>query len=530
MKKTLKLMANMLAIATFALVIISCNEDETDNTASAKGEVKSVKVEPTRLYLEVDAKQTLTVTLEPADASSDSIIWSSYNRDIATVRSTGGLTAEVTGVSIGTTVITIVTSNDKRATCEVTVSKTIPLVAITLSPDIDSLHLEPGETRDIIAIQGPANATNYRPAWTSSNPEAVIVEGGLITAVAMGKSTVTVTSGEISRSVEVVVTDPLSSITIEPGELLHLKEIGNTQQLTAVPVPEVSRNYNPVWTSTNPDVATVKDGLVTAVGLGTAVIIVTSGNIADSVDVKVTSAYLSDIIISPAAGTDVFISTGEEIQIDVTPLPETAENYVLTFNSNNPGVATVSNEGLIHGVSYGIATVTVSSGDIEKSITVLVNIVKYSTEGWTATSRNGNHNWQGDGGDVDGAGQPWCVLDGDKTTGWHSRVGAPLPQCMVVDMKSLKDIHRLVIWHVTDGLRYQWLYYKTIEIYLSNDPVAPDERQASWGEPVGVHNYTGGYDPVIINLTPNSQGQYLILYFPDSTNNTFISFGELDVY
>jgi uncharacterized protein YjdB len=526
MKKMLKLKASMLAIATLVLLVASCKDDENNETAPVAG-VKSLTVNPAKLYLEVDSTKKLTVTLEPADAPNESLIWSSYNRDIATVRSTGGLTAEVTGVSIGTTLITIVTSNDKRITCEVTVSKSVPLVAITVRPN-DSLHLEPGESRQLVATQGPANATNYNPVWTSSNPEVATVEDGLVAAVGAGEATVTVTSGNISKSIEVQVTDPLTSITIlqfSQGELLHLTEIGNTRQLTATPVPEKSRGYNPVWTSTDPNVATVEDGLVTAVGLGRAIIIVASGDISDSVNVRVTSAYLSDLQLEE----NISISTGEVRQINVAPVPETAENYVLNWTSDDPSVARVSDDGELTGVSAGITTITVTSGSIQKSVPVFVDVAKYSTAGWTIESRGGNYNWRGDGGDVDGAGQAWCVLDGDRSTGWHSALNQSLPQCLVVDMKASKSLHRVVIWHLPNGLQYNWLYYNTIEIYLSNSPVVPNERQDSWGAPIGVHNYTGGYDPVSIDLTPNSQGQYLIILFPDGNNGPYMSFAELDV-
>jgi hypothetical protein len=156
--------------------------------------------------------------------------------------------------------------------------------------------------------------------------------------------------------------------------------------------------------------------------------------------------------------------------------------------------------------------------------------IKYDKTGWTAESRGGNHNWSGDGGNTPDAGKPLCVLDGDRTTGWHSNTGNPLPQCLVVDMKSSKQIDYIEIWHLPNGLTKNWLYYKRIEIYLSNAPVTPDVYQASWGNPVGVHDYTGGYDPVTINFEPGSHGQYMILYFPDSRSNTYISFAELEVY
>jgi hypothetical protein len=73
------------------------------------------------------------------------------------------------------------------------------------------------------------------------------------------------------------------------------------------------------------------------------------------------------------------------------------------------------------------------------------------------------------------------------------------------------------------------IYYQTIEIYLSNNPVTAGERQEYWGDPVAVYEYYGG-NPIDIDLAANSQGQYIILYFPNSASDPYMSLAELDVY
>lgn len=51
-------------------------------------------------------------------------------------------------------------------------------------------------------------------------------------------------------------------------------------------------------------------------------------------------------------------------QIEVTVSPENATNKEVTFTSDNTGVATISNTGLIHAVTPGIANITVASVDV----------------------------------------------------------------------------------------------------------------------------------------------------------------------
>jgi uncharacterized protein YjdB len=532
MKNILKLMTGMLAIATFALITVSC--EETEKTGSPDAGINSITVAPGSLYLEVDATGILTATLSPDDAITDSLTWSTYNKDIATVSVSGPRTAVIKGVSIGTTIINVVTSNSKKAICEVTVSKTVPLLAITITPNDTLLHFEPGDIETLVATQGPANATNYRPVWSSSNTDVVTVENGTVRAVGLGRAVITVTSGNVSKSVNVLVTDPLSSIAIEPAGGLNLSEIGETLQLTAIPTPDNTKNYNPEWTSSNPAVVTVSQtGLVTATGAGTATVTVTnnvSGRISSSVSIKVTAAYLISNT-QPA-----LMATGDELQID----PETDESS-LTWTSSNESVATVSQTGLVTGISPGVVTVTVSSDNITKSMTVFVDILKSSpsAEEWTAESRNGNHDWRGDGGEIEGAGQPFCAFDGDRTTGWHSYTVSSLPQCLVVDMKTSKKVNHIVIWHLPNAVtaEHHWIYYKTIKVYLSEDYVSPNayrdgDTEDSSRTPVATYNYDYDIDgdPITVNFAPDSQGRYLILFFPDSSAEPHISFAELDVY
>ncbi|MDR2472713.1 MAG: DUF4998 domain-containing protein [Tannerella sp.] len=149
---------------------------------------------------------------------------------------------------------------------------------------------------------------------------------------------------------------------------------------------------------------------------------------------------------------------------------------------------------------------------------------KYSSTGWTATCRDGNHNWGAAGGEPD------KVLDGDINTGWHTRVGSSLPQCMVVDMQNSRLVDHLVFRFQPNAVANNWIYIKTLNVYLTDTPATPDVYQEAWGEPVAVYNYPGEIEVFTVTLNPESYGRYLVLYFPDSKTNTYISFTELEVY
>lgn len=150
-------------------------------------------------------------------------------------------------------------------------------------------------------------------------------------------------------------------------------------------------------------------------------------------------------------------------------------------------------------------------------------IYKYPRADWTAEARNGNHDW-GDGG----GGQPQLVLDGQLTTGWHSRVGTPLPQCLVVDMKELLVVDHVMLY--PPGFA-DWRYLNNVEIYLTKNPIVPDEPNPSWGTPVATATYSGA-DSFQINLDEPTEGKYLAVVFVDSkaAPNSYMSFMELEVF
>ena len=82
--------------------------------------VTEVKVQPVSLNLNVGADSTLTATVKPDNASNKNVHWTSGNENVATVNSSG----KVTAVSAGFTVITVKTVDGGFTdTCSVTVTE-----------------------------------------------------------------------------------------------------------------------------------------------------------------------------------------------------------------------------------------------------------------------------------------------------------------------------------------------------------------------------------------------------------------------
>ncbi|MDR2038603.1 MAG: discoidin domain-containing protein [Bacteroidales bacterium] len=151
-------------------------------------------------------------------------------------------------------------------------------------------------------------------------------------------------------------------------------------------------------------------------------------------------------------------------------------------------------------------------------------IYNYPRTGWTAVAKNGNHDW-GDGG----GGQPALLFDGNRATGWHSKVGTPFPQCVVVDMKKSLLVDSVIIYPPE---RTNWRYLKDVEIYLTDDPIDPDDPNLttilSSMTPVAQGQYDGT-DIFTMYLSIQASGRYMTVVFPNGTA-AYISFMELEVF
>ena len=162
--------------------------------------VTSVSLDKTSLELTEGGTDTLTATITPNNATNKNVTWSTSNASIATVNN-----GEVTAVSAGTATITA-TADGKSATCTVTVTAaTVPVTGVTMNKTSTSLYV--GDTETLTATVAPDNATNKAVTWTSSDSAvATVDQNGVVTAVAHGTATITVTTEDGNYTATCTVT------------------------------------------------------------------------------------------------------------------------------------------------------------------------------------------------------------------------------------------------------------------------------------------------------------------------------------
>jgi len=212
--------------------------------------------------LSVGSTERLIATVLPTNASNVNVTWSSSAPTVATVSNRGLINA----VSPGTTTITVTTQNgNNTAQCAVTVNAAINVIGVDLNKDTVTLPV--GNTELLIVTVLPTNASNQNVTWSSSVPSVATVSNGLVTALSIGTTTITVTTQDGNHTTQCVVT--VTAAVSVTGVNLNQNAItltfGNTEQLIATVLPTDASNKNVTWMLLGPNVASVNnDGLVTA--------------------------------------------------------------------------------------------------------------------------------------------------------------------------------------------------------------------------------------------------------------------------
>ena len=348
----------IIPLALAIIFAISCER------TPAEVAVSGVSIDQTSVEMTVGEKKQMSATISPAEATDQTITWSSSNKSVATI-STQGL---VTAIAEGTTTIKA-RAGGKTSACIVTVRKEI--IAVTsITLDKSSLALVKGESETLVATVNPSNATHTKVSWTSSNPGVATVDSeGKVNAIANGNATITAQVDDIKASCPVTVTTPVESITLNKTNLTLNK--GESETLVATVVPTDATETTVTWGTSNPYMVSVDlNGKVTAVGGGSATITAKAGG-------KVASCIVTVIVPVESIElnrTTVTLGEGESVTLKATVNPKDATDKSVTWSSSEESIVTVDQNGKINAIKQGSATIVAKSGD--KQATCAVTVIK----------------------------------------------------------------------------------------------------------------------------------------------------------
>lgn len=324
-------------------------------TVTVKRHVESVELSQKEMRLYLGENRSLTATVLPSDASDKNVTWSSSDPNVATVSTTGNVVSK----SVGTTVITVKTADGGyQAECKVTVLEPVVYAtSLILAPQTLSINID--ESSSLTLQMLPANA-NEALVWESDNESVAKVVNGDVTAVGAGVAKIKVKGKNVtSNEVTVTVIDKFAVTGVDLNKSSMSLEVGKSETLVATVLPEDARDKTVTWSSDKESVATVKDGVVTAVSPGTAIIKVTAGAGAFSATCSVTvEERIIEIteISYPEDNQTINLKMGESYTIKVKVAPDNANEILKVSPAINCPVTWKRDK--VQGTPYWNVTVT----------------------------------------------------------------------------------------------------------------------------------------------------------------------------
>lgn len=350
----------------------------TSNNGGGTVPVATVTVSPGTSTIATGATVQLSATTRDANGNTlngRAVTWSSSNTSVATVSSSGLVTA----VSAGAAVVSATSEGvSGSATVTVTAPPPTPVATISISPSSVSMAI--GKTSQLTATTKDAQGATLAGrvvTWSSSDPAvATVSASGVVSGVAVGAAVITATSEGISASITATITPkPVVTVTITgTGPVC----VGASLQLAAIPKdidgnPLTGRAV--VWTTSTGALATISPtGLVLGVAIGSVTITATVEGVSTSVTLGVCAPIVATVSISSPQGT-LSILSGLLMQLTATA-KDANGNVILgrpvTWTVSPALKALISVNGLLTPLSLGSVTVTATIDGVSASTSISI--------------------------------------------------------------------------------------------------------------------------------------------------------------
>jgi uncharacterized protein YjdB len=342
----------------------------------AKISVAGISLDIASFSIEARKTATLTETITPHDASDKSVEWTSDNPSVARVAQNGLITA----LSAGTATITA-KANDGGFTASCSLSVTPAIIRVTgIRLNKRSLNIEAGKTETLVETIMPFDASDKGVEWVSDNPSvAQVTQNSRVAAIAPGTATITAKTHDNGFAAACIVTVTIAKIRVTGLSLNKNKlslEIGTTETLLQTIAPYDASDTSVEWESDDTTVASVsQSGTISAIALGSATItaISTDGGYIATCSLTVTVARIRPTSISLNKNA-LSLEAGKTETLHETIRPFEADNKSVEWTSDNPGVANVSQNGLVAALALGRATITARTNDEGHTATCTVTV------------------------------------------------------------------------------------------------------------------------------------------------------------
>lgn len=377
-------------------------------------ETKKLTITPASAEVEVGNDVKFTWSASDGNTDASGIEWSLNPSNLAMIDSNGN----VTGVKPGEVEIKVSKEGYEDGVAKLTVKE-------KSTPEIPTLIITPASAEVNVGgnVQFTCSASDGNTdgiKWSSSDTSLATIDEntGNATGVKAGNVTITANKDGYEEGKAVLKINDNSDPTPTPTPTYPIPVVPASIEMRVNESYTINiSNSNKItsgiksWTSDNTSVARVNNGVVTAVGAGTATITVTTNDgMTGTTKVTVTAAEdtgASRPVLTPASMT-------------------ITEGYTITIKSDKPVKWELGNEGVVQIVNSDTTQVTLqalkkgqamitatSTADETQQATANIEVIEKTVEYGTSPSDGGNAN---NGGTANNGGSQGNSRTGGATT------------------------------------------------------------------------------------------------------------------
>lgn len=302
---------------------------------------ESLELSQQEITVDTGRSVPVKATVLPKDADNKKVSWTSSDEGVATVNKSG----RITGVRPGDCVVTCVSEASGEVSASVTVHVQQPVKKVSFLEKSGFAYA--GETTQLAWKVEPADATNPRVAFTSSDERVLTVdENGLVTGVGHGKAYVNmVTTDGSNRKARIQITVGLHVQGVHMVRSHAYIDRGETATAGAELEPKNAANNHMTWVSSDESVVTAKGNTnakmrLKGVGYGEATVTGTTEDGGYETSIRVTVGNfdhgLSFREFDYDSKGNFWLRVRNDSGLTVTKITATVEMYDTLEGNNDP--------------------------------------------------------------------------------------------------------------------------------------------------------------------------------------------------
>ncbi|MBR6767076.1 MAG: Ig-like domain-containing protein [Clostridia bacterium] len=323
--------------------------------------------------LRMNAGDTYDIDYTLYSRSSQNVMYASSNENVVTVDNMGMVTAH----NPGSARIRVIAQNGARtfANVEVAGGETR-----TMTLNAQSISLERGQISGLKAVFNEG-ADDTRVVWHSEDEDVATVDAaGRVSGVGGGETRIVATAaGGLTASADVKVFVSGDAVRITPSDITV--GVGAKLRMGCYFIPEDTTDEIARWQSSNESVLAVgKDNTIIAKSVGQAVISVFTENGLNGATLIRVEPSANDFELAPSA-----VTIERHHNLELTPrfidasgnLTDAYDGHYIEWTSSNPDIASVDENGMVTGISSGVAGITARCDGMSATCFVTVEVLTH---------------------------------------------------------------------------------------------------------------------------------------------------------